>query len=89
MKGKLYGTGVGPGDPELLTLKAVNAIQKCGVIAVPTEGKGERTAFSIVEKYLDGKEILECRFAMDKDIKIIEEHIEKYNRWLEFKRNRG
>ena len=68
MKGKLYGIGTGPGDPELLTIKALNAIQKCGVIAVPQAGNGERTAFSIIEKYLDGKELLECRFAMEQDM---------------------
>jgi len=68
MKGKLYGIGVGPGDPELLTIKAVNTINKCSVIAVPKTGKGERTAFSIVEQYLGGKELLECRFAMDRDM---------------------
>ena len=68
MKGKLYGIGTGPGDPELLTIKAVNAIQKCDVIAVPVAGSGERAAFSIVEKYLVGKELLECRFAMEKDM---------------------
>ena len=68
MKGKLYGIGTGPGDPELLTLKAVSTIQKCGVIAVPKTGNGEKTAFAIVEKYLDGKELLECRFSMERDI---------------------
>ena len=49
MKGKLYGIGIGPGDPELLTIKAVNTIQKCTLIAVPETGKSERTAFSIIE----------------------------------------
>jgi len=68
MRGKLYGIGTGPGDPELLTIKAVKTIEKCGVIAVPKTGKVEKTAFSIVEKYLDGKELLECTFSMDKDI---------------------
>ena len=68
MKGKLYGIGAGPGNPELLTIKAVNAICKCGVIAVPETGNGERTAFSIIEKYLCGKELIECRFTMEKDI---------------------
>lgn len=67
MKGKLYGIGTGPGDPELLTIKAVNVIQKCGVIAVPKTENGERTAFSIIERYLDGKEIIECLFSMEKD----------------------
>ena len=64
MKGKLYGIGVGPGDPELLTLKAVNTIKKCGVIAYPKTGDGKGVAFSITEEYLIEKELLECRFAM-------------------------
>ena len=68
MKGKLYGIGTGPGDPDLLTIKAINTIQKCGVIAVPQTGSGERIAFSIIEKYLDGKTLLECRFSMEKDM---------------------
>ena len=38
MNGTLYGVGVGPGDPELMTLKAVRLIRACGVIAVPDSG---------------------------------------------------
>ena len=34
-KGILYGIGTGPGDPDLLTLKAVQTVQHCPVIAVP------------------------------------------------------
>ena len=34
MKGRLFGVGVGPGDPELMTYKAVRTIEKCPVIAV-------------------------------------------------------
>ena len=68
MKGKLFGIGVGPGDPDLLTLKAIRAIQSCDVIAIPNSGVGDRTAFRIAESYLNGKEILECRFAMEKDM---------------------
>ena len=68
MKGKLFGIGLGPGDPELLTLKAVSTIKKCGVIAVPKTIEGENVAFSIVEPYLHGKELLECRFIMEIDM---------------------
>ena len=67
MKGKLYGIGAGPGDPELLTVKAVNAILKCGVIAAPKTGSAEGIALGIVRDYIGGKELLECRFDMDKD----------------------
>ena len=68
MKGMLYGIGAGPGDPGLLTLKAVDALRRCGVIAVPKTGNGEGAAFSIVEQYVGGKELLECHFSMDRDI---------------------
>ena len=39
MKGRLFGVGVGPGDPELMTYKAVRTIEKCPVIAVPAKGR--------------------------------------------------
>ena len=68
MKGKLFGIGAGPGDPELLTLKAVKTLQKCEVIAIPESGSGESVAFSIVEEHIKGKELIECRFAMEKDM---------------------
>ena len=34
-RGVLYGVGVGPGDPELMTLKAVRLLKACDVIAIP------------------------------------------------------
>lgn len=39
MVGKLYGLGVGPGDPELLTLKALRRIKESEIIAVPGKKK--------------------------------------------------
>lgn len=33
--GIFYGIGVGPGDPELMTLKAVRKIRKCEIIVLP------------------------------------------------------
>ena len=35
MSGILYGVGVGPGDPELLTVKAARLIRSCDVLAIP------------------------------------------------------
>lgn len=35
MRGIFTGVGVGPGDPELMTLKAVRAVEACSVIAIP------------------------------------------------------
>lgn len=40
MSGRLYGIGVGPGDPELLTLKAVRLISECPVVAYPAPAGG-------------------------------------------------
>lgn len=40
MSGIFYGVGVGPGDPELLTLKAVRVIQESSVLAIPVSGQG-------------------------------------------------
>ena len=68
MRGKLYGIGTGPGDPELLTIKAVNTIKECDVIAAPEPEGGDTTALQIVEEYLGGKELLGCRFVMSHDI---------------------
>ncbi len=70
MRGTLYGVGVGPGDPELLTLKALRVIREAPVIAVPTEQKEESVAYRIVrEAYpeLDRKEVLPVPMPMTKD----------------------
>jgi precorrin-2/cobalt-factor-2 C20-methyltransferase len=71
MPGTLHVIGVGPGDPELLTLKAVRIIKDTEVLCVP-KGREEGTslAMSIVEKAvsLDGKEIVEAHFPMRKTV---------------------
>lgn len=46
-KGRLYGVGVGPGDPELMTLKAVRVMEESSVIAVPGEKAENSTAYRI------------------------------------------
>ena len=61
MSGILYGVGVGPGDPELLTIKALKRIEKSPVIAVPAREKERSAAYKIVAqavKDLNEKEIL-------------------------------
>lgn len=70
MTGKLYGIGVGPGDPELLTLKAVRLIKECEVIAVPGKQKEETIAYKIVQQAVPEiaeKECLEVDMPMTKD----------------------
>ena len=73
MKGILYGVGVGPGDPEMMTLKAVRTIQKCTVIAVPDSGGQEQLALQIAREYIKGQEILHCRLPMTRDTAVLEQ----------------
>ena len=68
--GVLYGVGVGPGDPELLTLKAVRILSSAKVIAIPkSKGDADSMALSVIEKAVDlkDKEILELLLPMTKD----------------------
>ena len=53
MKGKLYSVGVGPGDPELMTLKAVRLIKECDVLAIPQGDSDVLVAKNIVEGIVD------------------------------------
>ena len=67
MRGMLYGVGVGPGDPELMTKKAERIIRQSAVLAVPDAGRGEKTALNIVGELADGKELLSCEAPMVRD----------------------
>jgi precorrin-2/cobalt-factor-2 C20-methyltransferase len=67
MRGTLYGIGVGPGDPELLTLRAIRAIRECDVIAAPDLGDERRVAFDIAREYLVGKPLLPLELPMTRD----------------------
>lgn len=66
MRGTFYGIGVGPGDPELLTIKAANILKKVDVIIAPkTEKKEGSVAFNIAKPYLrDDVEIVYQVFPM-------------------------
>ncbi|GAA0496283.1 precorrin-3B C(17)-methyltransferase [Streptomyces olivaceiscleroticus] len=50
--GKLYGVGLGPGDPSLLTLRAVEAIGEADVVAYHSARHGRSRARAIAERYL-------------------------------------
>ncbi len=54
MTGTLYGVGIGPGDPELITLKALRCLRAVPVIAYPAPPEGDSLARSIVEPHLAG-----------------------------------
>lgn len=69
VKGTLYGVGVGPGDPTLLTLKAVETIKRCPVVASPRTRNGGMVALDIVKGAMDLSEkiIVPLDFAMSRD----------------------
>ena len=75
MKGTLYCIGVGPGDPELITVKALKRIQACPVLAAPQGRAGVGTAKDILlqavaamaDVDLQGKDVLNIDFPMTRD----------------------
>ena len=58
--GILYGLGIGPGDPELITLKALKIIQSVGVVAYPAPEEGDSLARSIAAVHLPGGQTEIC-----------------------------
>ena len=63
--GRLYALGVGPGDPELLTLKALRLLRAASVVAYPAPLAGESFARGIVAQWLNqGQREISIRFPM-------------------------
>src|SRR3546814_6617114 len=54
MTGTLYGLGIGPGDPELITVKALRLLKAAPVLAYPAPESGDSLARAIVAGYLPG-----------------------------------
>jgi precorrin-2/cobalt-factor-2 C20-methyltransferase len=87
-KGIAYGVGVGPGDPELMTLKACRLIRESEVIAVPGKSFRDAVAYKIAAKAvpeIENKEIIAIDMPMVKDCELLEKShrlaadtIEKY-----------
>ena len=75
-KGKLFGVGIGPGDKELITLKAVNTIKNADVIAIPDSLSGKNRAYEIIKEYIYEKEIIFIPMPMVKD----KEHLKARDR---------
>lgn len=75
MKGTLYCIGVGPGDPELITVKALKRIKACPVLSAPQGRAGAGTARGILlqavaamaDMDLNEKEIVTIDFPMTRD----------------------
>ena len=75
MKGIAYGVGVGPGDPEYMTLKAVRLIRENNVIAVPGKVAEEAVAYKIaaaVVPEIKDKELVPIYMPMVKDRQLID-----------------
>ena len=78
--GKLYGLGVGPGEPELMTLKAVRLIGQCDLIAIPASGKETNAAYEIAKgavPEIEEKELLEIPMPMIRDEEKLKESHDK------------
>jgi Precorrin-2 methylase len=75
---QLTGMGVGPGDPELLTVKAVKAIQKAETIRGPASKEDRPSiALSVVDSLIDkskNQEMVKLIFPRTKDKEILEAH---------------
>lgn len=82
-KGTLYGVSVGPGDPELMTLKAQKVLLACPVVAAPqTRGKNSM-ALDIVSGVVDvtDKQIIFLDFLMSTDENLLAQaHLKQANK---------
>lgn len=76
MSGTLYGIGVGPGDPELMTLKAIRMIRECDIVMVPGEVPETTVAYNIAQKAVE-EDFLEktvgIHMPMTRDKQLLEE----------------
>ena len=92
MKGIAYGVGVGPGDPEYMTLKAIRLIRENDVIAVPGKVAKDSVAYKIaaaVVPELADKELVPIYMPMVKDRKLIDEEHKKAAGLVESYLDRG
>lgn len=70
-QGKLYGVGIGPGDPDLITIKATKALELADIIYVPKSKEQASTALNIVKDYLPKKALIEhLEFPMARDLSV-------------------
>lgn len=74
-KGILYGVGVGPGNPDYVTLAAIKAVQACPVVASPRTRDGAMVALDIMRGAVEllDKEILPLDFSMSRDAAVRQE----------------
>ncbi|KGK81636.1 precorrin-2 C20-methyltransferase [Desulfosporosinus sp. HMP52] len=72
--GKFYGVGVGPGDPQLLTLQAVNVLQSVDLVAIPkSKMDRESVAWDIAKVHCPAKaRLVELEMPMTSDQQVLE-----------------
>lgn len=90
-KGKLYGIGVGPGDSKLITVKAVEILQKADLIITPkTEKKDGSVAFHIASPYIpETAQILPMVFQMNNDMEAVARQWEENSKIIREKMDEG
>lgn len=71
-QGRLYGVGVGPGDPELMTVKAVRVLREADVVVMPDTCTSDKTALAIAKPYLTGQELVYVQTPMVRDKSIMD-----------------
>ena len=76
---KLFCVGCGPGDPDLVTLRAIELIKNTDIIFTPTAREGKPSiALSVVQKYITkSTEIVTLTFPMLKDFELLRDHWKK------------
>ena len=86
MRGKVFGVGVGPGDPELMTLKAVRLINENEIIAVPGKAPKDSVAYKIAAAavpQIAEKQLVAVDMPMQKDRAALDEAHRKGAKQLE------
>ena len=78
--GTLYGVGIGPGDPKLMTFRAAELIRDNEIIALPGEKAEETVAYQIAVQTVEElkqKTFLELPMPMTKDRELLEKSHEE------------
>jgi precorrin-2/cobalt-factor-2 C20-methyltransferase len=91
VKGVFYGVSVGPGDPELMTVKAIKTIERCPCIAIPQTAGENTLARDIASKAVDlaGKELLPLPFLMVKDCTALNRNHKELTEQIKLRLDKG